>query len=121
MRNLLADLCVEAEAQTLMSMKMAHLFSHATSAKMEGESKAVIEDANMSAEDAADIYRIGVAVTKYFGTKRLPQFTYECMEAHGGNGFLEDFPVAQMYRQAPLNSIWEGSDDQERGPKHTRK
>jgi len=113
MQNLLADLCIDAEAQTLMSMKMAHLYSHAKAAIHQAEepdgSKAVMEDENMSAESAADLFRVGVAVTKYFGTKRLPQFMYECMEAHGGNGFVEDLPMAKLYRHAPLNAIWEGS------------
>jgi putative acyl-CoA dehydrogenase len=114
MKNLLADLCVDAEAQTLMAMKMAHLYSHAKVAQHRAEeaadgSKAVMEDENMSAESAGDLFRVGVAVTKYFGTKRLPQFMYECMEAHGGNGFVEDLPMAKLYRHAPLNAIWEGS------------
>ena len=38
---------------------------------------------------------LGVSVSKYFVTKRLPGFTYECMEVFGGNGFVEDFPMAR--------------------------
>lgn len=44
-----------------------------------------------------------------FIIKRLPQFTYECLEVFGGNGFVEEQPMAKMYRHAPLNAIWEGS------------
>ena len=41
--------------------------------------------------------------------KRAPALVYEAMECHGGNGYTEEWPMARMYRQAPLNSIWEGS------------
>jgi hypothetical protein len=46
---------------------------------------------------------------KYYTTKLQPQFVYECMEALGGNGYTEDYPLAQLFRHSPLNSIWEGS------------
>lgn len=81
MQNLLADLCVEAEASTLMAMKMSSLFNHANMLDKDGYiSKTVIEDENMTSEQASSLFRIGVAVTKYYVTKRLPQFVYECME-----------------------------------------
>jgi putative acyl-CoA dehydrogenase len=60
-------------------------------------------------EQEKELFRIGVSVSKYYVTKRLPNFSYECMETFGGNGFVEDFPVARLFRQSPLNSIWEGS------------
>jgi putative acyl-CoA dehydrogenase len=41
--------------------------------------------------------------------KRAPGVVYEAMECHGGNGYTEEWGLARMYRQAPLNSIWEGS------------
>ena len=80
MQNLLADLCVEAEANTLMSMKMSHLYNHSNMMDAEEESKAVMEDENMSPDDARNLFRIGVAISKYFITKRLPNYVYECME-----------------------------------------
>lgn len=70
---------------------------------------ATYEAAQRGDQHQAEVFRVGVAVTKYFTTKRLPQFTYECMEAMGGNGYVEDFPMANLFRQSPLNSIWEGS------------
>jgi hypothetical protein len=50
-----------------------------------------------------------IKVAKYFVCKQYPAVAYECMESLGGNGFVEDFPMARIYRQAPLNAIWEGS------------
>ena len=60
-------------------------------------------------EKERDLFRLGVSVSKYFVTKRSPAFVYECLEALGGNGFVEDFPLAKLFRHSPLNSIWEGS------------
>jgi putative acyl-CoA dehydrogenase len=60
-------------------------------------------------DDLKDLYRLLVPVCKYYITKRQPQFVYECMEIFGGNGYVEDFPMARLFRQSPLNSIWEGS------------
>lgn len=67
MQNLLTDLCVEAEAHTLTAMHMAAAFDKYYS------------DPKCSEEDK-DLFRIGVSVSKYFVTKRLPLFTYECLE-----------------------------------------
>jgi len=99
MQNLLADLCVESEAHTLLAMRMARLFNDSVNHERAGNAD----------HESGHIYRVGIAVSKYYITKRLPNLVYECMEAHGGNGFVEDFPMARMYRHAPLNSIWEGS------------
>ena len=99
MQNVLADLCVESEAHTLTAMRMARLFNDSNTHARSGDSD----------HESGHIFRVGVAVSKYYITKRLPNLTYECMEAHGGNGFVEDFPMARMYRHAPLNAIWEGS------------
>ena len=95
MQNLLADMCVEAEAHTLTALRLAHAYD---------------QDKKGSASDTESaFFRMGVAVGKYWVTKRLPNFTFEAMEVHGGNGYTEDFPMARIYRSAPLNSIWEGS------------
>lgn len=56
-----------------------------------------------------EFFRVAIPIAKYYVTKRQPNFTYECMEAWGGNGFVEDQPMAKLFRQSPLNSIWEGS------------
>src|ERR1700742_643216 len=53
--------------------------------------------------------RLAVALAKYWLTKRCPGFVYECMECHGGVGYVEDTPMPRLFREAPLNAIWEGS------------
>jgi putative acyl-CoA dehydrogenase len=53
--------------------------------------------------------RIGVALAKFLGNKLCPNVTYEAMEVLGGMGHIEDGPMPLFYREAPLNSIWEGS------------
>lgn len=68
MQNVLTDLCIEAEANTLTAMKMSDAFDDFYNKDFE-------ED-----EDKKNLFRIGVTVGKYFVTKRLPNFTYECME-----------------------------------------
>lgn len=80
MRNLLTDLCVESEAHTFNALYMARAFDRYYTASDEGE---------------RELFRIGVSVSKYYVTKRLPGFVYECMEAMGGNGYVEDFPMAK--------------------------
>lgn len=88
MQTLLLDLSVESKAATLLSMRMARAF----------------DDPQQVA-----LSRLGVAVTKFHVCKRQPQFIYECMEILGGNGFVENWPLARMFRASPLNAIWEGS------------
>jgi putative acyl-CoA dehydrogenase len=102
MQNVLTDLCIETEASTVMAMRM----SAAYDAYYNGNPSIVNCD---SMEQAQELFRIGVTVSKYYVTKRLPHLTYECMESLGGNGFTEDWPMAKLFRHSPLNSIWEGS------------
>jgi putative acyl-CoA dehydrogenase len=113
MANLLADLCLESEANTLTAIYLSaiydaslHSYSHPTSfAGTLCASSPPPSDSNQTQE----LFRIGVAVGKYWVTKRYPNFAYECMEVFGGNGYVEDFPMATLFRQSPLNAIWEGS------------
>src|SRR3954453_23318013 len=93
MRNLLADLAVQSEAATVLMARHAA----ATDASFAGD-----------ATEAA-FRRIGLAVGKYWICKRGPAVAAEALECLGGNGYVEDFPMARLYREAPLNSIWEGS------------
>ncbi|WP_424186769.1 acyl-CoA dehydrogenase family protein [Actinokineospora sp. G85] len=93
MRNVLADLALESEAATTLTMRLAG-----------AADRAVRGD---EAERA--FRRIGVAVGKYWVTKRAPGFTAEALECLGGNGYVEDSGMPRLYREAPLNSIWEGS------------
>jgi putative acyl-CoA dehydrogenase len=93
MRNVLADLAVESEAATTLTMRLA------------GAADRAIRG------DAAErvFRRIGVAVGKYWVPKRTPGFTAEALECLGGNGYVEESIMPRLYREAPLNSIWEGS------------
>ena len=75
MRNVLTDLCVESEAHTLTALKMASLFD-------------VYQSDAATARDK-DVFRLLISICKYYITKRQPNFTYECMEACGGNGYVE--------------------------------
>jgi putative acyl-CoA dehydrogenase len=92
MRNVLADLVIEAEAATTLVMRIARSY----------------DEAGKDAEARA-FSRIAVAVGKYWINKRLPNHVYEAMECHGGGGYVEDSPMPRLYREAPVNSIWEGS------------
>ncbi|HEU4912624.1 MAG TPA: acyl-CoA dehydrogenase family protein, partial [Actinomycetes bacterium] len=87
MQNVLADLAVEAEAATALAMRLAH------------------------AVDAGerDFLRLAVAVGKYWVCKRTPAVVGEALECLGGNGYVEESGMPRLYREAPLNSIWEGS------------
>ncbi|OLR93196.1 acyl-CoA dehydrogenase family protein [Actinokineospora bangkokensis] len=93
MRNVLADLALESEAATTLTMRLAGAADRAVRGD-EGERA---------------LRRIGVAVGKYWVTKRAPGFTAEALECLGGNGYVEDSGMPRLYREAPLNSIWEGS------------
>ncbi|WP_299586720.1 acyl-CoA dehydrogenase family protein [uncultured Tateyamaria sp.] len=88
MRTVLADLILDWQAATRLGLFVAGLF----------------DDPN-----ARPMARISVALAKFLNNKLCPRVTYECMEAIGGMGYVEDTPMPLYYREAPLNSIWEGS------------
>ena len=92
MKNVLADLAIESEATTLVALRLARAF----------------ENRDPSSSDAA-FRRIATPIAKYWTTKRSMAHVAEAMECLGGNGYTEDFPLARMYRESPVNSIWEGS------------
>jgi putative acyl-CoA dehydrogenase len=96
MKNVLADLAVESEAATLGMMRLARSFDEAAAG---GERTA----------EAALFKRLATAVLKYWTCKRAPVHAAEALECLGGNGYVEEWPLARLYREAPLNSIWEGS------------
>lgn len=96
MRNVLADLSLESEAATVLFMRLAHAFEQSVDA-----------DSATSAERAWR--RIVTPAAKYWICKRTLEFTGEAMEVWGGNGYVETGPMARFYREAPVNSIWEGS------------
>ncbi len=92
MRNVLADLAIEAEAALAFTLRIGRAMDEAT-----------------SDEGAAALSRIGTAVGKYWICKRAPGQIFEAMECHGGPGYIEDSILPRLYREAPINSIWEGS------------
>jgi putative acyl-CoA dehydrogenase len=55
--------------------------------------------------------RVATPVMKFWNCQRAPAFSYECLQVHGGNGFIMENPMARLYREAPLNSIWEGTSN----------
>ncbi len=92
MQGVLADLALEAEAAMALAMRCA----------------AAVDAAPRDAAEAL-LARIAVPVAKYWICKRAPAFVAEALECLGGNGFIEDGPMARLYREAPLNGVWEGS------------
>jgi putative acyl-CoA dehydrogenase len=92
MRNVLADLEVETEAATLLMMRVAGAFDRA----------AVDEHEEL-------VKRILTPVAKYWVTKRCSEAVREAMECLGGNGYVEESIMPRLYRESPVNAIWEGS------------
>ncbi len=92
MANVLADLALESEAATVLAMRIARAVDHAGSDPVE-----------------AALARLGTALGKYWICKRAPAFVNEAQECLGGAGYVEESMLPRLYRQAPLNSIWEGS------------
>jgi putative acyl-CoA dehydrogenase len=98
MTNVLADLCVESEAATVTAMRLARAYDEAS------------DDADPErAADAQAFKRIATAVMKYWVCKRAAPHAAEALEVLGGNGYVEESGLPRLYREAPLNSIWEGS------------
>jgi putative acyl-CoA dehydrogenase len=91
MRSVLADLALESEAATTLALRLARAF-----------------DAGADTADAA-LARLATPALKYWVCKRAPAVVAEAMEVLGGNGYVEESVLPRLYREAPLNSIWEGS------------
>lgn len=92
MRNVLADLALESEAATALALRVAGAVDHAP------------RDAGEAA-----FARVATAIGKYWICRRAPSVVNEAQECLGGNGYVEESLLPRLYRQAPLNSIWEGS------------
>ncbi|MET8400244.1 acyl-CoA dehydrogenase family protein [Streptomyces sp900116325] len=90
MRNVLADLALESEAATVLALRLAAAY-----------------DADTETERA--FLRIAVPTAKYWVTKRCTPLAGEALECLGGNGYVEESGMPRLLREAPLNSIWEGS------------
>jgi putative acyl-CoA dehydrogenase len=92
MANVLADLALEAEAAMLLAFRLAQAFDASARDPAEGE-----------------LQRALTPVAKYWLCKRMATVATEAIECIGGNGYVEEHPLARLYREAPLNGIWEGS------------
>jgi putative acyl-CoA dehydrogenase len=92
MQSVLADLVIEVEATTALVIRLAGAFDRA-----EGD----------PAE--RDFARLAVAVAKYWVGKQAPRVIVEALECLGGNGYVEESILPRLYREAPVNSVWEGS------------
>jgi putative acyl-CoA dehydrogenase len=92
MRNVAADLALEVEGAVAVLFRLARAYDR-------------------SGEDESEraFARIGTAVAKYWVCKRTPGMVYESMECLGGNGYVEESILPRLYREAPVNAIWEGS------------
>jgi putative acyl-CoA dehydrogenase len=87
MQNVLADLCLDAEAATATAMRLARAFDEGDGA----------------------FRRLATAVAKYWVCKSTPPLVAEALECLGGNGYVEESALPRLYRESPVNSVWEGS------------
>ena len=91
MEQVLADLALDVEAATVLSFRLARSFDRATDAR------------------ASAWRRLMTPITKYWVCKIAPALVAEAMECMGGSGYVEEAPLARIYREVPVNAIWEGS------------
>jgi len=91
MQNVLADLVLESEGSLALAMRLARALDNASDSAEEG------------------LVRLCTAVGKFWVCKRTPALTYEAMECTGGGGVMEDGPFPRLFRESPVNAIWEGS------------
>jgi len=92
MRAVLSDLALESEAATAIALRIG----------------ASLDRAKADPHEAA-FMRLATPIAKYWVCKRQPGFVYEALECHGGAGYVEEGPMPRLFRQSPLNAIWEGS------------
>ena len=92
MANVLADMAVEVEAATLLALRAAKATDHMETDPVQ-----------------AAFARVSTPIAKFFNCSRAPAIANEALQCHGGNGFIEENPMTRIYREAPLNSVWEGT------------
>jgi putative acyl-CoA dehydrogenase len=92
MQNVISDISLEAEAAMLLTLRVAEAYDQ--------------KDENPK---EASFRRIATAIGKYFTTKRTPPVVAEALECLGGNGYVEESGMPRLFKESPLNSIWEGS------------
>ncbi len=93
MRAVLVELIPEYEAAAALTMRAARAF----------------DESIPGGEDSRALSRLIVGIGKYWLGRRAADFVYRCMECLGGAGYIEESPLPRLFREAPLNSIWEGS------------
>jgi putative acyl-CoA dehydrogenase len=86
MENVLADLCVDSEAATVLSLRLARAYD----------------------EVGTPFRRLATTIAKYWVCKTTPPFVAEALECIGGNGYVEESVLPRLYRESPINSVWEG-------------
>ncbi|WP_368426355.1 acyl-CoA dehydrogenase family protein [Tistlia sp.] len=94
MTNILADLAIDSEASTLLAFRVARA-----------------TDGIETDEKERHFARLTTPLAKFWNCRRAAAFVVEALECHGGNGFIEENPMARLYREAPLNAIWEGTSN----------
>jgi putative acyl-CoA dehydrogenase len=87
MTSVLADLCVDSEAATVLALRLARAYD----------------------EDDVAFRRLATAIAKYWICKTTPPLVAEALECIGGNGYVEESVLPRLFRESPLNSIWEGA------------
>jgi putative acyl-CoA dehydrogenase len=92
MRAVLADLALESEGALALTLRLCRAFDHSRHSPAEAAWAQLLTPA-----------------TKYWICKTAPSFVYEAMECLGGNGYVEENTLARLFREAPVNAIWEGS------------
>src|SRR5690606_33295654 len=92
MQRVLADMALDVAGATALALRLARAFDEAADDR-----------------EQAAFARAMTPVVKYWVCKIAPPLIYEAMECLGGNGYVEEGPLARMYREAPVNAIWEGS------------
>jgi len=91
MQNVLADLALESEAALAMTLRLARALDR------------------RDEEQESLLLRLATGLGKYWICKRTPHHAYEAMECIGGSGVMEDSPMPRLFRESPVNAIWEGS------------
>jgi putative acyl-CoA dehydrogenase len=90
MQSVLADICIESEAATALALRLARAFDSETAAEVA-------------------LRRVLTSAAKFWVCKRGIELAAEVMEVLGGNGYTEELPLARIFKEMPVNSIWEGS------------
>ena len=109
MQAVLADLILESEAATALALRIGAGLDRAAGLNRAASNGQAAVSGRSASEQAAAFVRLATPVAKYWICKRQPGFVHEALECHGGAGYVEEGPMPRLFRQSPLNAIWEGS------------